>query len=233
MSMFILKAGLVLVLGLLMVRSALLVHPKPAPAQAVRIMPLGDSITYGVDDRTHDSPSGGYRNILLRELPNVIMVGSVKDSATNSVLDNEGHRAWTIRQMNEQATTWCKSANPDIVLVHAGTNDLAREVGPNMAAIRLRGFIQTLLNSSHAKIYVASLVPILPKNSANADAERFTIFDRLIPGVVASFASTGRVSFVDMTAEKWSASDYGSTGVHLRPSGYAKMAHAWEVSLCR
>lgn len=231
-AVFVLSASILSIVAIAL-RSP---HVKAARlSPEVRIMPIGDSITYGVDDRFRESPSGGYRNILKKILTNhgepVLMVGSVKDSNVDATPDNEGHRAWTIRQMNEQAAVWCRTSKPDIILVHAGTNDLVRECGPNMAADRLQCLIQTLLASSQAKIYVASVVPVRSNNSVNADIKKFRIYNQRVPGVVAGFESSGRVFYVDMNSATWVPADYGSTGVHLSPSGYVKMAHIWAVSL--
>ncbi len=102
----------------------------------VKIMPLGDSITYEnhhVDDVGPARPAGvrsAYRNYLWYKLYDenfeANFVGSQKagqDIHPSFDYDNEGHPAWTSYELAEHTYKWVKNANPDIILLHAGSND--------------------------------------------------------------------------------------------------------------
>lgn len=105
--------------------SALLPHLNTnicADTKTIRIMPLGDSITLGVN--------GGYRNGLWNRLVTagrtIDFVGSQSDPYTKiSDHDHEGHPGFTIGNIFDATDTWLKNAKPTHVLLMAGTNDIA------------------------------------------------------------------------------------------------------------
>ena len=112
----------------------------------IRILPLGDSITEG---RSNSQLSPTYRFYLWELLEgagaNVDFVGSrfgVQDSGNlpsgtfdpggDWDKDHEGHQGWTADNLlnglhagDGNITEWMTDFNPDIVLLHAGTNDIA------------------------------------------------------------------------------------------------------------
>src|SRR5437868_6298425 len=68
----------------------------------IKIMPLGDSITYGA----YSSTGGGYRfhlwnDLRVRGFP-VDFVGSVKTGPASFDRENEGHPGWKINQIAAQ-----------------------------------------------------------------------------------------------------------------------------------
>src|SRR4051794_30404103 len=99
--------------------------PTQAPAddlptqQSTKIMPLGDSITYGVGTPGLDS----YRTDLYRRLTNaglnVDFVGS-QTSGTGTDRNNEGHPGWTITQISANIDRWLDAYEPDVILLHIG-----------------------------------------------------------------------------------------------------------------
>ncbi len=107
--------------------------PVAASAQEViRILPLGDSITQGGNERT------SYRRTLWLKLKqhgfNVDFVGSQKefqyasppDKLLDFDLDHEGHWGWETNEIVDSLPTWLESYTADIALVHLGTNDFDR-----------------------------------------------------------------------------------------------------------
>ncbi|GAB7192757.1 hypothetical protein NUM3379_34660 [Kineococcus sp. NUM-3379] len=217
--------------------------PKTAPAGTVRVMPLGDSLTDGfpVDGRcgdtsTHRAEQGSYRGDLAKSFPagRIRYVGSL----TNGPADMPGGRAhegrcgWWLAEhpkgedLASHAGDWVRTHTPDVVLLHAGTNDLIHGASPAEAAQRLG----TVLDQIHAArpqttVLVASLAPMYVDVSA---------FNALVPDVVADRASKGaQVRFVDMApADLDKEADY-QQGQHVHPdaSGYTKMAAAWRPVL--
>ena len=104
-------------------------------AQAVRIMPLGDSITAG---EHHGYPAFGERTgyrkplyeLLVANAYDVDFVGSLHwgfDITPPFDCDHEGHPGWTARQIASNIYGWLEQNPPDIILAHVGTNGLSVE----------------------------------------------------------------------------------------------------------
>jgi lysophospholipase L1-like esterase len=192
---------------------------------AVRIMPLGDSITDG------DAFPGGYRVDLLGKLRNgghpVDFVGSLANGPPEPFdRDHEGHSGYRISDVDERLDLWFPSARPKVVLLHIGTND----VTSNFAGIgeRLSRLIDRIVVAAPAAhVFVSTVIP-----SANPDREsRNQQYNALIPGIVSARAGAGKkVYLVDMHAVLDPATDLHD-GLHPNAQGYARMATAWYDSL--
>ena len=99
----------------------------------IRIMPLGNSITYG-NYHPEPRPEGmitGYRQalwLMLKEAGyNVDFVGSRTTGAdAEPAFDphNEGYPGWTDDQIKENVYKWLKKNPPHIIILHIGTNGL-------------------------------------------------------------------------------------------------------------
>ncbi|MCX4748550.1 SGNH/GDSL hydrolase family protein [Kitasatospora sp. NBC_01287] len=105
---------------------------------ALRIMPLGDSITVGVGS-LHDT---GYRLPLWRLVslrPDVAaeFVGSQRDGAFAQPW-HEGHSGWMINDLRGRVDGWLQASRPDVVLLHIGINDLDRGADKAHAVDRLQ-----------------------------------------------------------------------------------------------
>ncbi|KAL8966917.1 MAG: hypothetical protein Q9197_005718 [Variospora fuerteventurae] len=187
----------------------------------LRIFTLGDSITNGFKS----SDDNGYRIGLQRELAgsNVLFVGS-KTGGTMANGWNEGWNGYTITQIADKAKSTQKSLDPNIILVHAGTNDLnmSPPIDPLNAPARLGALIDQLAQDSpDAVILVAQII-----NAANGQTNALIqSYDDAIPGVVAQRAVKHKVAVVDMRS-RLQASDL-SDGLHPNDGGYQKMANAW------
>ncbi|HYE06389.1 MAG TPA: hypothetical protein VEL07_12820 [Planctomycetota bacterium] len=111
---------------LLLLLVSLSVPGSPHAAEAIRIMPLGDSITQG------NTQQDSYRRPLWHKLAaagyHVDFVGSEKTNFTGAAAhpdfdqDNEGHYGWTIPGILERLDGWLAQNVPDVVLLHLGTN---------------------------------------------------------------------------------------------------------------
>ena len=223
---------------LLVLASLLLCFPVPAPAEttpapiaessqkvSLKIMPLGDSITFGTPDRSY----GGYRRllgILLAKDGYIIdFVGSQRSgNRTVRDPDNEGHPGWTIAQIKSgiDANGWLETYQPDIILLHIGTNDIGQG-NVAWAAGNLSALLDDILvRLPKVRVIVAQIIPF--QHGPDQDHQSY---NAAIPGMVA--AKGPRVSMVDMQSIL-SKSDYAD-GVHPNTSGYDKMARAWETAL--
>ncbi|EPE29296.1 SGNH hydrolase [Glarea lozoyensis ATCC 20868] len=123
----------------------------------LRILPLGDSITSGVQS----SDGNGYRKDLLNILEGannaVEMIGSMK---TGNMADNahEGHNGATIDQIATFTSAYTQ--RPNVILLHAGTYDLSLSVDPASAPQRLDSLVGKLVAACpDATIIVSRIIP--------------------------------------------------------------------------
>ncbi len=193
---------------------------------SLKIMPLGDSITFGTPERSY----GGYRHALGTLLANdgyiVDFVGSQQSG--NKVIpdpDNEGHSGWTIGQIKSgvDANGWLETYQPDIILLHIGTNDIHRG-----NAASAPGNLSALLDDILARLPQTRVIvaQIIPFRWGPPDPDHQS-YNAAIPGIVVSKGP--RVSMVDMR-NILSKSDYAD-GLHPNAGGYDKMARAWETAI--
>jgi lysophospholipase L1-like esterase len=207
--------------------------PAPAPASGgaqlqscSSIMPLGDSITLGVN--------GGYRNNLYAGLQQnncgVGYVGTQVDANTR-VADkgHEGHSGFTIGDIAGRVNGWLASTQPGIVLLMVGTNDTAWWSAANAEQIGARhdALIEQVRTARPAAwIFVASIAPQASANIQPNNIDRAALtqqFNAVIAGNVAARVAAGqRVRFVDVNSVLTTADLYD--GIHPTEAAHAKIA---------
>ena len=103
-------------------------------AAVTRIMPLGDSITFGVGDESN----GGYRGYLYQRLTSCgYAVDFVGSQTSGSIPDpnHEGYPGWKAHEIRDNVYSWLRANPADIVLLHIGTNDISHgEYTPGVTA---------------------------------------------------------------------------------------------------
>lgn len=198
-----------------------------AAPEPLRVLPLGASSTEGAG-----SPAtAGYRCLLLDRLDAdhvaVDFVGSRRGGpASLRDRDHEGHSGWTLQRMIPQVRGWVRQADPDVVLLHMGTNDLNSGAPAAVVAARLDRLLDELYAAApRAHVIVAGVwAPLRGKAAARAELVRLT------PGVVERHRALGRsIEFVD-TSALLSAADFGD-GLHANAGGYRKIAAMWAEEL--
>jgi lysophospholipase L1-like esterase len=198
----------------------------PATAAGVRVMPLGDSITYG------SRAPGGYRLELWARLSRdgaaIDFVGSRQDGpASLGDRDHEGHSGWRIDEVADAVEGWLAQQQPEIVLLMIGTNDVLQNHAVAGAPARLGALLDRITAKvPRARVLVATLPPLgKPAWQAQVNA-----FNGALPGVVEARARAGaRVQLVDV-ARGMTAADLAD-GIHPNAGGYAKLAAAWYAAL--
>ena len=211
-------------------------QPAAAAASAtpVRIMPLGDSITYGSGDRNTDPTRtpAGYRRDLQNRLKAVGVYADFVGSRSNGGPDphHEGHPGYEIAQLTVGAPLWISTYKPDIVLLMAGTNDIShgRAVG---AAARL-GLLLDVIQL--AKPGVAIRVATIPMRRVPSTLNDETIaYNNALVSLIANRAAAGQqVSLFPMHIVSPWAVDYFDS-VHPNECGYKKMSFVWYYYLGR
>lgn len=208
-----------------------------ATTAPVKIMPLGDSITAGPGCWRailwHDLQTNGYTNI--------DFVGSVPDGGCNYGYtydgDNEGHGGYSATGIaqNNQLPAWLSAANPDIVLMHLGTNDMW---GGSIPVSSVLAAYTTLIGQMRAnnptmKILVAQIIPMNPPSCPTCAAEVQSL-DQAIPGWAAGLTTAqSPIIVVDQWTGFDDATDTGGDGVHPNDAGFAKMAARWYPPLAQ
>jgi autotransporter-associated beta strand protein len=199
-----------------------------------RIMPLGDSITYG-----SGGTNAGYRGPLYSLLSGVDYdfqyvgstngnSGSLPTSPVNQTY-HEGHGGWRtgdvsngilhgVKTVADGGLGWL-TVNPDLILLHIGTN--------NTGAAEAQSVIDVggILDEIHTQRPTATTIvaQIIPKNGA---AAWITQYNTDLASLVADKNALGySVAIVDMNTNYPSGNL--PDGVHPNDTGYAWMAQQW------
>jgi lysophospholipase L1-like esterase len=203
--------------------------PAPTPTGCLRVMPLGDSITLGVN--------GGYRNNLRTSLTNagcgVNFVGSLYDQyAVTGDKEHEGHSGFTISNIASNVDSWLGGYTPDYILLMIGTNDIAWWTAESASQIADRHAAlvdQILAKRPNAWVIVASIPPITSKLIAPNNVDRAQLGRDLNTGIQSRMASRQaagkRVRFADVYSTLSLADLYD--GVHPTQAAHAKVATAF------
>jgi len=200
----------------------------------VRIMPLGDSITY--DNRASDiekpRPRGkrtGYRSHLWYKLNdvgyNADFVGSLQagyDIVPPFDPDNEGHPGWTSYDIAEHAYDYMVNNRPDIVLLHIGTNDRTTTNPQGVANILDEIDYYEENYDTHVKVFVALII------DREEHDGRITIFNNRLDEILQQRISLGDdIVIVDMYHNAGLTVDDYADNTHPNDNGYHKMANVW------
>jgi lysophospholipase L1-like esterase len=212
---------------------AIMLHQVASPQKvqaatpAIKIMPLGDSIT--------GSP-GCWRALLWNNLQNtgytnINFVGTQPPQGCGIPYDgdNEGHGgalATNIVSLNE-LPGWLSATNPDIVLMHLGTNDVWSNIATNTILTAYSTLIdQMRANNPHMKILVAQIIPMNPSGCSYC-AQGVIALDAAIPAW-ASSKTTAQSPII--VVDQWTGFDDSTDtvdGVHPNDSGNQKIAARW------
>ncbi|MCJ1399599.1 hypothetical protein MMC11_002801 [Xylographa trunciseda] len=169
---------------------------------------------------------GEMTGLNLRILPlggnQVEMIGSVR-AGTMSNNQNEGQNGYEIDQISD-AVTETLPQRPNVVLLHAGTNDMNNNDDVANAPTRLGNLVDKIISACpDAAIFVAKIIP-----SGAADTQaRIVDFNTALPDVVSSCVAQGyKVFLVDQYSLLYSPNDYADD-LHPNDQGYMNMATAW------
>ena len=224
-------------------------HMAAADSAALKIMPLGDSITSGTNQRA------SYRCALYQKLDaagySFDFVGSVPGQwgiwgedltppfcVNGYDVDEEGHYAFRIDDILYGANwdgalrVWANDAQPDVVLVHLGTNDLRhdRPVDSTVAGI---GQVVDVLRAANprVKILLAQIIPCRPDGVDGAELATIPAFNAQLPALVASkIEPFSPILLVDLYTG-FSAHDHTVDGIHPNPTGEAIIAERWFTAI--
>jgi lysophospholipase L1-like esterase len=193
---------------------------EPAAGAPLRIMPLGDSLTYGIGSSTRS----GYRAFLQNELLGAGVDVDFVGSQSNGLGDdnqNEGHPGWRTDNVAEHVQQWLSAAQPDVVLLDIGTNDLNRDFDRAGTAARAADLIDRITAQlPNVHVVVAKLLVV------DRFAGIYRAYNAALAGVVA--ARSPRVTLADMSRVPAANT---VDGVHPTDLGYQQMAYQWYQAL--
>lgn len=205
--------------------------PAGSAADPVRIMALGDSIT--------GSP-GCWRALLWQRLQaagitDTDFVGTLSGQGCGFAYDgeNEGHGGFLVTNVAAQGELvgWLDQTDPDVVLMHFGTND----VWSNRSTTEILAAYTTLVDQMRANnpdmvVLVAQIIPVAPATCAECPA-RTVALNQAIPAWAAGLStSRSPVTVVDHWTG-WDPAVDTYDGVHPDEDGIAKMADRWYAPL--
>ncbi|KAJ4402643.1 hypothetical protein N0V85_005263 [Neurospora sp. IMI 360204] len=192
---------------------------------ALRIMPLGASITYGQASTDGNGYRNALRNAIVKLGNPVNMVGSRKHG---SMEDNEveGWPGYRIHEVHAKARTAVPANKPNVVLINAGTNDATGNLNISTAGDRMGAMIDEVFAASPRAVVILSTLII---NMVPANEERVVIVNDQFRGLTQRMRDAGkRVILVDMhdaTKGPIPADMFDIT--HPTDVGYRKMANIW------
>ena len=231
----------------------------PTAGAATKIMPLGDSITW--DDRGDDDRDDGekvaYRYRLWQLLTNagyeINFVGS-KYTGYDIFPDaeNEGHPGWRADEIvagrsgsgEGKLSDWLIAEEPNIVLLHIGTNDISsnnenwNEVEAILVVIddyeSVSGkAVWVVLSLIIDRSCVPPLAPPCPKSlettNFNNDVRDFVFFPRQAGGDNIILVNMQNDAGIDY--HQWIFGGDMYDDLHPFRTGYAKMANLWFTAL--
>ncbi|GEC06096.1 lipase [Streptomyces spinoverrucosus] len=192
-----------------------------APTTPLRVMPLGDSITWGVGSST----GNGYRAPLWNKLATdghpLDFVGTLRGGSMSDP-DNQGHSGYKIHQIAALADPPLTRYRPNVVTLMIGTNDLNESYQVSTATARLKSLVNQITAAApDATVLVASLVV----STSGSEEQYRAAYNQAIPRIVSDAQAAGKkVAYVDMSS--LTTADLADT-LHPNDSGYQKMADAF------
>jgi lysophospholipase L1-like esterase len=197
-------------------------------ADVVKIMPLGDSITRGV----YGSPvkKWGYRQPLYVSLTNggynFDFVGSQTDGNFPDP-QHEGHDGWQADNILPYLPSWLNTRQPDVVLLHIGTNDVTWNDQDANEVNDILNIIDNYEADSNKSVTVV-LALIINRNPYNAAT---TAFNNDVNAMALNRIANGDdIIIVDMEHALNYTADMNDN-VHPNDAGYTKMAAVWYDAL--
>ncbi|MEU3342122.1 ricin-type beta-trefoil lectin domain protein [Streptomyces sp. NPDC002144] len=191
----------------------------------LRLMPLGDSITWGVGSPSGNSYRGFLWNQLSAEGHALDFVGSGRNG-TMSDPDNEGHSGWRIDQIAGIADSVLARYRPNVVTLEIGTNDLNGNYQVPTAPDRLHALIDQITRD--LPDVTVLLGTVIVSTSGTEEAVR-PAFNAKLPGIVQAEQAAGKhVRLVDMSA--LTSADL-SDALHPNDNGFRKMADAFNTAV--
>lgn len=210
--------------------------PTTAGAARLTIMAIGDSITQGSDGwHTYRC----YLDSLLADAGvHFDFVGTLTRPHDGDEYgcpwafdqDHEGRWGWRVDEVLEEVEESAVALQPDVALVHLGTNDILQRQGASDTAEELRALIDILRRARpDMAVVIAQVIPCEPSTGERCTVE-LPALNSLIAAMAADLTTTqSPIIAVDM--ETGFSIDDLRDGVHPSDDGDRVMAERWLAAL--
>jgi lysophospholipase L1-like esterase len=217
--------------ALLVAATVAVARPALSATAPVKIMPLGDSITAG---------PGCWRAMLWNQLQttgytNIDFVGTQSDGGGCNPgysydWDHEGHGGYSATMIADDnfLPGWLSATNPDVVLVHLGTNDMwGHYITLDQKLTAFTTLVgQMRANNPRMKIIVAQIIPMSASACSTCPAD-IVEFNNALPAWAAGLTTAqSPITLVDQWTG-FNADTDTVDGVHPTNAGFQKMANRW------
>jgi hypothetical protein len=205
-------------------------NPCPTNGDVCKVLPLGDSITFGINYE------GAYRVQLFKRAvtanQKITFVGTQSNGPAMAPgttvpfpMHHEGHSGFTISMILGTASMDVQYA-PHIILLHAGTNDTYMS-DPAGAPSRLSTAVDSLASMfPNALIAVAKIIPY------PAQANNVNLINQSIPAMVQGKVAAGKhVIMVDLNTGFQTSTMLSGDGIHPNQTGYNWMGDTWYTAV--
>jgi hypothetical protein len=227
-------------------------NPCPPKGVACRIMPLGDSVTFGVASTT----GGGYRAPLFQMALDAHQTITFVGSQTSGPAmvggaafppNSEGHSGHTIDGSNlfvrllrgsrpgilPLTPGAIRTYKPHIVTLMIGTNDVETQLDLPTAPSRLATLIDAILAADPKLLLVVAQITPTQSDAENA---LVAAYNAAIPALVGDRVQQGKhILLVDMygafTANANYKTEYLADNLHPTDAGFVVMATVWYAAI--
>ena len=216
-------------------------------SDVIRIMPAGDSITFGMGD------TGGYRKYLdyfLKEkgYNNIDFVGPEGQNSANfsyngkSVTYDDNHAGYSGYTIKKQQGGYggglydvlkeknaVKQAQPDIILLIIGTNDMNGNRSTSDCERELHDLLDYMLADmpSDGMIFLSTIPELTSMFGGGDKSAQIAAYNDTVKKVANEYHSSGKnVTFADIHGCLNGTADLGD-GIHPNAAGYEKMGKYW------
>jgi lysophospholipase L1-like esterase len=213
--------------------------PCPTDGSACKVMPLGDSITDGIDSTQAYASNGGYRLELFRQAVlgghDITYVGTRPPNGPTGNVEgqpfprnHEGISGNTIQQVADRVDAALVANPPDIVLLQIGTNNLYQGMAADIPGQLASLLDQITEGAPDALVVVAQITPLGGQFPNNGVAP----YNAAIPGIVQERVSAGKhLIIVDQFTRIASTPNFVTQllpdNIHPNAAGYAIMGETW------
>ena len=210
-----------------------------------RIMPLGDSITKGVETYTGVAGPAEPAQVAYRARLHQLLtqgnyqfdfVGRESNGAAAGLTDPE-HEGWggfdTNQIVNEALSPALTANAPDVVLVHLGTNDINDDRSGTPSATPMQNLLSAArtwsTNNQPMQVVVARIINF---RTGEAGADKVAVLNDAVTAMInQNFATPGalKVSQADFQSKTidMTPAPADVTGLHPSRTGYDQMGQIW------
>ena len=200
----------------------------PLYAEEIKIIAIGDSITAGTATENYRKPLG----LMLEENNcNTKFVGAYNDYF--STFTSKHSAIWGIRADtvdNYYINQWIDSANPDVALIHLGTNDFLQGQSPSSTINDLSKIIDKMRAvKPNITIFLAQII----QTTNIAVSSKITIFNNQIPVLIQEKSTEQSPIYIVDQSSGFNPSVLSYDGVHPNIDGDKVMATQWYDALMK